>query len=198
MARSPSSEFPDQNSMDAVRELLFGGKATEIDERIKSLERDLISTNQRIEDRLERKIEALEQAVKIANAELNRKIEKETSERQSQNLEMQELIDAYRKMTNQRFAESEQTRRKKEIKLRRKIEDDSSSLSREIAQVAADLKKRILNEIENVRDEHLDLEEMGQLLVGIGRKLDPKLAQKEKDNPRSGNSQRPNMVKLSR
>ncbi|MEO0414034.1 MAG: hypothetical protein AAF226_03665 [Verrucomicrobiota bacterium] len=144
------SSAPDENSMDTVRELLFGKQTNELSDRIDELESNLRAATKAEEERVNHRIDTLENFLKDEVTALSSR--------------MQDL-DAKLGAT--------------EEKTRSTIHDRAKAQSEEISRVRTELSQRIETEISALRSAAADQAEFASAIIELGMHLHPNKGQTE-------------------
>ncbi len=178
---TPSPNQPEQqDSMEAVRDLLFGKKSNEISERFVSLERSLREAVDRVEERVNGRFDSLDQYLR-AEAEstqaeirmLEEKIRSEAAQRESEDRNLSDLMGAMKSSNDDRMTKADQALSEVRDNTRQEIFTQTKRLSDEISDTRRELLKRIENDIAQYAETVSDRDELGGMLIEMGLRIKP-------------------------
>jgi hypothetical protein len=179
-APSPSPKEGNSDSIEEVRDLLFGKRTAEISGRIEETEHILRDSIFRMEERVECKLGVLEglmedqlksMGAKIENMEARVKLEAGSRVQQEEDYKADvEKVEAS-------FSEKLNSIEERFHKFETIIWSEMHSLSRkqhqEMSDMKLDLLKRIEDEVSQVNDTTADLTKLGEFLIDLGLKIQP-------------------------
>ncbi len=166
----PSDE---QNSMDAIRELLMGQKTREIDNQIGDVERRLQSMISELEQRLNNRFDSLEQYVKGELGSAKEQFTAGTSEQERRAHEAGEKVKSLGETLNERFGGFEEKLNKIENEGRSQVFERTKALSDEIAENSRRLHEKIDGELHNLRQSTTKKNELSEMLIELGMRMQP-------------------------
>jgi hypothetical protein len=176
-AQATDSAKPEQGSkqsgesLDKVRDILFGSQSREYDKRFSRLEERLIKEASDLRDDLKKRFDTLETYIKKEVESLTSQLKSEHSERSESAKEIsRELKETGRSLEKKTVQLDEQlTRSQRE--LRQQILEQSKSISDEIRQKQESMSAEIERATSELRDEKTDRALLAALFMEIAMRL---------------------------
>lgn len=166
--------------MEAVRDLLFGKKNTEINERFTSLESGLREAIDRVEERVNNRFESLNHFLRAemetAHAEIRaveEKVRAEASQRESDDRNIGEIIGALKTGMEDRFQKNERIANEMRDTLRAEAFEQTRRLTEDLSSVRKELTDRIKRDIESLSQSATHRQDLSKFLIEMGMKIQP-------------------------
>lgn len=165
---SPSS--PDE-SLDKVRDILFGAQAREFERRFALLEEDLLRKTAEARAEADQRLEALEAQLRQDVEQLTDRIQ---SEHQSRTQTINSVSADLHKMTRQlddKLAELGQTATDAQEDIRQQLVEEAKLLSNQIEQRSDDLQAALTHEVEQLDKNKLNRADISQLFSEMAKRF---------------------------
>jgi ElaB/YqjD/DUF883 family membrane-anchored ribosome-binding protein len=167
---APTSPEP-LESLDKVRDILFGAQSRDFENRFAFLEEKLLQETSRAKDDAQKRFEALEVNLKNQVQQLTDKIKAENAERgtavKSLTSEIKQLTQTLDKKIEQLGSSSG----KELIELREHLMGNSSSLSEEIKRRCDDINAKFNVEVSELENDKLNRSDIAGLFNDMAQKL---------------------------
>ncbi|NNE90222.1 MAG: hypothetical protein HKN23_01110 [Verrucomicrobiales bacterium] len=166
---------PDEKqSMEAIRDLLFGQKTREIGDQIGEVESRLKNSISELENRLNNRFESLESFVKAEIGSAKEQFDSERSEHEKFQSEAGEKVKTLGDSLNDRFGKVKEDLKKLESENRNQVFERTKALSDEIADLSRRIHEKIDGEMGNLRKTAARKNELSELLIELGMRMQPK------------------------
>ena len=165
---SPSS--PDE-SLDKVRDILFGAQAREFERRFALLEEDLLRKTAEARAEADQRLEALEAQLRQDVEQLTDRIQ---SEHQSRTQTINSVSADLHKLTRQlddKLAELGQTSTDAQEDIRQQLVEEAKLLSSQIEQQSDDLQAALTHEVEQLDKNKLNRADISQLFSEMAKRF---------------------------
>ena len=167
----------DANSMDAVRDLLFGKKNQEIDNRFESLENTLLESMKRVEESMNGRIDSIHQFVKAeieavsATAQsVDDRLRSEVDNRRFDLNSMNDVVGALDSKCDDKVGELHSSIEHLGCKSREELKEQVDSLRSEIDSIREELSKQMNSEIEKLSASAAHRSDLSGFLIDLGMK----------------------------
>ncbi|MEC5128874.1 hypothetical protein VSU19_19075 [Verrucomicrobiales bacterium BCK34] len=182
---SENTSREDANSMDAVRDLLFGKRNQEIDDRFESLESGLFDSMKRVEERMNARMDSIHQFVKAEIGALSApmlslddRLRSEVENRKFDLNSMNDVVGALDSKCEEKAVELQSSIEHLAGKSREELKEQLDCLRSEIDSIRDELNKRVNAEIEKLSASAAHRSDLSGFLIDLGmkyqmREMDP-------------------------
>lgn len=153
-------------SVDKIRDIIFGGQMREYEARFAAVENRLIKESSRLRQDIEERMNSLENLVLREFETLSNKLQLEKKERNESLLTVETLLKKADDLLNQRLGDVE-TKNLEEIrKLRTQEYEDIKSVRNNLLDLREELNSQIEREIDSLRKSKVDKAGIAALFAG--------------------------------
>lgn len=164
--RSSHSENETGQSVDKIRDIIFGGQMREYEARFSAVENRLIKESSRLRQDMEDRMNALENLVLREFEALSNKLQLEKKERNESLLTVETLLKKSDDLLNQRLGDVENKNLEEVRKLRTQEYEDIKSLRNSLLDLREELSSQIEREINLLRKSKVDKAGIAALFAG--------------------------------
>ena len=164
--RSSHSENENVQSVDKIRDIIFGGQMREYEARFTAVENRLIKEAARLRQDTEERMNALENLVLREFEALSHKLQQEKKERNESLLTVETLLKKADDLLNQRLGEVENKNLEEVRKLRNQEYEDIKHLRKSLLDLREELSSQIEREIDALRKSKVDKAGIAALFAG--------------------------------
>lgn len=168
---APEPDIDEKQSMEAVRDLLFGKKMREIGDQIGSLESRLGESMEELERRVGSRVDSLEQFVKGEIGSAKERFEREQVQLEKRAAETGEKFRGLSESLDQRFSQLETHIGRVESDTRGQLLEHSKEMAGEIEESTRRIREMIDREVESLKQNSARKNELGEMLVELGMRL---------------------------
>lgn len=162
---------PGGESLDKVRDILFGSHARSTEQQIARLDKKVSKDVQDVRDEFKKRLESLEHYVKNELGSLNERLKAEQGERLHGDKELAQTFTAAGKTFEKRLNELDERTADNHRELRKTILDQSKALRDEISQTQRDLSALLERSFADLRQSKTDRFALADLLTDMALRL---------------------------
>jgi gas vesicle protein len=162
---------PGGESLDKVRDILFGSHARSTEQQISRLDKKVSKDVQDVRDEFKKRLESLEHYVKNELGSLNERLKAEQGERLHGDKELAQTFTAAGKTFEKRLNELDERTGENHRELRKSILDQSKALRDEISQTQRDLSALLERSFADLRQSKTDRFALADLLTDLALRL---------------------------
>ncbi len=162
---------PGGESLDKVRDILFGSHARSTEQQIARLDKKVSKDVQDVRDEFKKRLESLEHYVKNELGSLNERLKAEQGERLHGDKELAQTFTAAGKTFEKRLNELDERTGENHRELRKSILDQSKALRDEISQTQRDLSALLERSFADLRQSKTDRFALADLLTDMALRL---------------------------
>jgi len=171
VATTPAAEAPEGDNLDRVRNILFGQKARDLDDRLGKSEQRILRELGELRTALDRRVDTLEAYVKEEVASFGRRLAAEQTARSDSDTDLESSINDLgrsmeRKLTAARDANEESAR-----ELRQSVLERSNALRDELSAKASELFEAIETAAAELQHRKTDRAALAALLNDVALRL---------------------------
>ncbi len=171
-AQPPASESPgDGQSVDRIRDIIFGPQMRDYEHRFQSLEAKLLREADELRKHVDQRFEALEKKMSEELASLSNHLEEERKGRSQADAGIVEELRSINEALQRRMEDQGGETQTSFGQLKAQLAENTSQLSKEIAAQSAALTKRLNQEVDDLRSAKTDRATLAALLEQIAAKL---------------------------
>ena len=167
----PSNELAGSNSLEKIREILFGGQMQEFQRRCDQLEERLVNIATDLRADLTKSLDSLESSVKGELESWNNRFAAEQNERSEAVKGLAQELHELEKSSEKRLSQLEEQAATSQRELQQQILDRSRSLSEEIRQRYAEHSAILERAIEELRADKADRSALAALFTELAMRL---------------------------
>lgn len=164
--RAAHSENETGQSVDKIRDIIFGGQMREYEARFTAVENRLIKEATRLRQDTEERMSALENLVLREFETLSNKLQLEKKERNESLLTIETLLKKADDLLNQRLGDVENKSMEEVRKLRTQEYEDIKSLRNNLLDLREEMNTQIEREIDSLRKSKVDKAGIAALFAG--------------------------------
>ncbi|MDF1738055.1 MAG: hypothetical protein P1U86_02755 [Verrucomicrobiales bacterium] len=187
---SENTSREDANSMDAVRDLLFGKRNQEIDDRFDRLEKSLHEAMKRVEERMNGRMDSIHQFVKAEIGALSApmlslddRLRSEVENRKFDLNSMNDVVGALDSKCDEKAGELHSSIDQLGSKSREELKEQVDCLRSEIDSIRDELNKRMNAEIEKLSASAAHRSDLSGFLIDLGMKYQTREIDPPHENP---------------
>ncbi len=162
---------PGGESLDKVRDILFGSHARSTEQQIARLDKKVGKDVQDVREEFKKRLESLEHYVKNELGSLNERLKAEQGERLHGDKELAQTFTAAGKTFEKRLNELDERTGENHRELRKSILDQSKALRDEISQTQRDLSALLERSFNDLRQSKTDRFALADLLTDLALRL---------------------------
>ena len=159
-AAAVTGQIPEAQSMDKIRDILFGNQARDYEKRFSRMESQLAQESQDLKTELLKRIDALESYFKQEIKDINLRIKNETDDRVHGQEDLRKDLKERFESLNKKLVQEEENLARKSSELRDQILEQSKQLTSEIlsrSDQAATSLKQTARELDTAKVNRSDL-----------------------------------------
>lgn len=164
--RSASTENQSGQSVDKIRDIIFGGQMREYEARFAAVENRLIKESSRLRQDMEERMNSLENLVLREFETLSNKLQLERKERNESLLGIETLLKKADDLLSQRLGDVENKSMEELRKLRTQEYEDIKSLRNNLLDLREELNSQIEREVDALRKSKVDKAGIAALFAG--------------------------------
>ena len=161
----------DRDSVDRIRDILFGAQVRQYDQRFHGVEETIKNEVTKLRDETRKANETLEHYAKKGLESLTAQIKAEQKERSDSNNDLSKMLDNLNKALDKKISRLEETTNAGRLDLQEQILQQSKKLLQEIQQLNAELTAALKKAVQELRKEKTDRIALGNLFNEIGLRL---------------------------
>lgn len=162
---------PSGESLDKVRDILFGSHARSTEQQIARLDKKVSKDVQDVRDEFKKRLDSLEHYVKNELNSINERLKSEQSERLHADKELAQTFAAAGKTFEKRLNELDERTSENHRELRKSILDQSKALRDEINQSQRELSALLERSFNDLRQSKTDRFALADLLTDLALRL---------------------------
>jgi len=172
LAAKESSVQPAEQNVDKIREIIFGGQMRDYDQRFEELEAHIKQTQDRLSERLARKIENMEAFMRQEFDNVSARIDKEQSKRQEQDETDQAHLTEMERSIENRFADLDQQLRTESSAIGSTLEEQRAELVDLVKQTHEQLATLLDGNSRELTEKNVAREELAAMLAEVAKRLE--------------------------
>jgi len=161
----------ERDSVDRIRDILFGAQVRQYDQRFHGVEEMIKSEVAKLREETRKANETLEQYVKKGLESLIAQLKAEQKERSDSSNDLSRKLDNLNKTLDKKINRLEETTNAGRLDLQEQILQQSKNLMQEIQQLHAELTATLRKAVQELRKEKADRMALGNLFNEIGLRL---------------------------
>ncbi|MBH8571480.1 hypothetical protein I8752_00235 [Nostocaceae cyanobacterium CENA369] len=168
---SSDNSISESNSLDKVREILFGSQVREVEKRFARLEERLVKEFTDVRDETRKRLDALEIYLKKEVDSLTERLKNEQTER---NAAVQTLSEEHRNIAislEKKFAQFDEKTTNSQRDLREQILNQSKSLQDDLRQKYEEILALLEREAQELRRDKIDSSKLAALFTDLAIRL---------------------------
>lgn len=164
--RTSRSENETGQSVDKIRDIIFGGQMREYEARFAAVENRLVKESSRLRQDMEERMNSLENLVLREFETLSNKLQTEKKERNESLLTVETLLKKADDLLNQRLGDAENKSLEEIRKLRNQEYEDIKNLRKSLLDLREELNNQMEREIDSLRKSKVDKAGIAALFAG--------------------------------
>ena len=180
----PGKDGPEGESVDKIRDILFGHQMRDYDKRFARLEEHLLNEIQDLRDATSKQLDSIEAFIKKEIELLNQQLKSEQERNAEAAKALSEDIDTNIRTVTSRIEKQDERQSKDSQELRQQLLDQTKNLSDQIHKKHQESAKALQSNVEELRSDKVDRSALAQLLVEMAVRMSDDLA--DKLNPELG------------
>jgi len=169
--KDTNQELVEDNNVDKIRDILFGGNMREYDKRFARLEDRLNADIDRLSQDVFKRFDTLDNFIKNEFEDLNARLHNEKTERKQDREDTKSELSGFEKQTTNRFADVEQQTSAEARTIRSTLHEQGNELLELIRTTRDELASTLQQESRDLQDSKVARTDLAELLSEVALRL---------------------------